>query len=243
MSDIDYSIHYRRFHDDTEVHAETMARWLASMLQPYLPEDRATTTVDIGCGYGFALRALRNQGFTNLQGVEVSPQQASRCNSAGFIVAVTANSQSWLEERRGAFGMILLLDVLEHLPPTDQIPLLRAIYNSLLPGGRLILTVPNANAILSSRWRYIDFTHFSSFTEHSLYFVLRNAGFTSIHMDASKGLGPAPWRLWRPHDRASLRKWLVRWAWLQVFKAEIPWEKLDDIPFDLNLLAVATKTD
>jgi SAM-dependent methyltransferase len=240
MSQFDYSIYYRRFHDDSESHAESMARMTGSILNGHLPTDRSAPIIDVGCGYGFALRAMRSFGYTNVVGLEMSPEQAQRSRNAGFDVVVTDDTIAWLKAHRGRFAFVSLLDVLEHVPVYLQIELARAIREALQPGGKLFLTVPNANAILSSRWRYNDYTHHSSFTEHSLYFVLKNAGFDEIKIDANKGLGRFPKRLWRRDARHSLRRWIVRWCWLQVFKAEIPWEKLDDISFELNLRAVAS---
>jgi SAM-dependent methyltransferase len=240
MNQFDYSIYYRRFHDDSEIHAETMARMMGSLLRADLPTDRSAPIIDVGCGYGFALRAMRNFGYTNLLGLEMSPEQAQRSRNAGFEVVVPDDTIAWLKAHRSHFAFVSLLDVLEHVPIHLQIELARAIHESLQPGAKLFLTVPNANAILSARWRYNDYTHHSSFTEHSLYFVLKNAGFDKIQIDASKGLGRFPLRLWRRHVRHSLRRWIVRWCWLQVFKAEIPWEKLDEISFELNLRAVAS---
>ena len=242
MSEIDYSIHYSRFHDDSENHAEKMANWMKSVLEPLVPTDRNSPVLDIGCGYGFALRALRNLGFSKLNGLEISPQQAERCQKAGFHVTVTSDTVGWLNENAGKYAFVVLLDVLEHIPIEHQIDFVRAVHQVLRPGGEVFITVPNANAILSPRWRYIDYTHYASFTEHSLYFVLRNAGFENIKLDTEKGVGRFPRQLWKRESRLAVRKWLVRWCWLQVYKAEIPWEKLDQISFELNLKAVARKS-
>jgi SAM-dependent methyltransferase len=241
MADFDYSIYYRRFHDDTEEHAEEAAGWIRPMLELHVPNDRSVPVIDIGCGYGFALRALRHLGFQNLMGIETSAEQAVRCRQAGFEIVVTEDTIEWLKQNPGRFVVAILLDVLEHVPVALQIKLLRAVRGSLRPGGKVILTVPNANSILFGRWRYNDYTHYSSFTEHSLYFVLKNAGFDTIWLDSSKGVGRFPRRLWRRSAWPVARKWLVRWCWLQVFKAEVPYERIDDISFELNLQAVATK--
>jgi SAM-dependent methyltransferase len=239
MNQPDYSIYYRRYHDESENHAEKMARMMGSLMRAHLPTDRSVPIIDVGCGFGFALRAMRNFGHTNLLGLEMSPEQAQRSRNAGFEVVVTDDTIAWLKAHRGQFAFVSLLDVLEHVPTDLQIELARAIHEALQPGGKLFLTVPNANALLATRWRYNDHTHHCSFTEYSLYFVLKNAGFEEIKIDASKGLGRFPKRIWQRHARQSLRQWIVRWCWLQVFKAEIPWEKLDDISFELNLSAVA----
>ena len=241
MSAFDYSIHYSRFHDESEAHAEQMAARQRELISPYAPENRSLRVLDIGCGYGFAMRALRNLGFSTIEGVELSPTQARVATEAGFTVHLTEDTEKFLLERPGAYGFILLMDVLEHLPVSKQIDLLRAIHTALTPGGRLFITAPNANAILASRWRYIDYTHYSSFTEHTMQFVLRNAGFEGVEISAEKGIGRFPRLFWRRVARHNVRKWIVRWCWLQVFKSEVPWENIDEISFELILHVLAKK--
>ena len=148
----------------------------------------------------------------------------------------------WLKKNARQFEFVVLLDVLEHIPVDSQVQFARAVHEALRPGGKVFLTVPNANAIISARWRYIDYTHHSSFTEHSLYFGLKNAGFEIVEIDAEKGIGRFTLRLWRRNGWARVRKWVVRWCWLQVHKAEIPWERLEQMSFELNLKATATKS-
>lgn len=241
MSAYDYSIYYRRFHDESEEHARRMERHFAGLLRDTLPADLSAPILDLGCGFGFALRAMKSLGYLNILGVDHSPEQARRCESAGLRVEICQDSAAWLASHRSEFECVVLLDVLEHVPREKQIDFLRAIHGCLRPGGRLVLTVPNASAILSARWLYNDYTHHSSFTEHSLHFVLGNAQFERAHVDASKGIGRFPWTVWRRSTWPGLRRWLVRWCWLQVFKAELPWERLGEISFDLNLKAVAFK--
>jgi SAM-dependent methyltransferase len=246
-SEFDYSIQYSRFHKNSAEYADRLAAELVKELSPSLPEDLHGRVLDVGCGYGFALLALRKLGFECIQGLEISNQQAERARQFGLEVEVVSNTTNWIKSHTGVFSVVILRDVLEHVPVDDQIPLLRAIFHSLVPGGRAIIQVPNANAILAARWRYNDTTHHSSFTEHSLYFVLRNAGFKGIVISNDKGVSRPSLRLWRKNVRAnfatSLRRYLVRWWWLQVFKAELPWERLDEISFDLNLKAVAFHRD
>lgn len=242
MNTFDYSIYYRNWHDGTaedhKRHSEQKAEFLKSHLE--IPLD--SRILDIGCGFGFALGGLQILGFKNIGGVDQSPQQAEVCRRAGFQVDVTDDTIAWLNARPSSFDGILLFDVLEHVPTAIQIDFLRSIFGALRPGGKLVLTVPNANSILASRWRYNDYTHCSSFTEHSLSFVLKNAGFQELWLDNAKGIGPFPkWALSKRRHWNLIRKWLIRWAWLQVFKAEQAYEPIDNICFELNLTAVATK--
>jgi 2-polyprenyl-3-methyl-5-hydroxy-6-metoxy-1,4-benzoquinol methylase len=242
MVDYDYSIQYSRLHNSSEAHAEEASMYIAERLAAVTPKNRDARVLDIGCGYGFALRALRKLGFEDVLGLEISPQQAAQCQRAGFSVEVTSDSAGWLDAHQGSFDFVLLMDVLEHVPHLDQITFAGAVYRALKPGGRVYLTVPNASSPLNSRWLYNDWTHHSSFTEHSLHFVLKNAGFDSISIDASKGLDKFPSQIWRRSKWPALRKWIVRWCWLQVMKAEFFWiDDLSEISFELNLTAVAEK--
>jgi SAM-dependent methyltransferase len=237
---VDYSLHYKQFHDESDGHATRMADWLCTYLGPELPEDRTLPILDFGCGFGFALRALRKLGFQLVRGVEISEEQARVAKNAGFIVDVVDDSIAYLKGQKRSFGAILLLDVLEHVPASLQIELMRCAREALIPSGRVILTVPNASSPLAARWRYIDFTHHCSFTEHSLTFVLSNAGFDKIRIDNSKGIGRRPVGWWKRTQRNELRKWIVRYLWGQMYAAELPpGQSIEGISFELNLKAVA----
>ena len=217
-----------------------MADWLCAYLGPELAMDRTTAVLDVGCGFGFALRALRKLGFRNIRGMETSAQQAKVATDAGFRVSVVEDSIGYLKNVRKSFGIILLLDVLEHIPKAVQIEFVRCIREALMLDGKVILTVPNANSPLAARWRYIDFTHHCSFTEHSLTFVLGSAGFSEIRIDNSKGRRRPPMQLWRRDQRDAFRKWLVRFLWSQVYAAELPSDQnIDKISFEANLKAIA----
>jgi 2-polyprenyl-3-methyl-5-hydroxy-6-metoxy-1,4-benzoquinol methylase len=218
-----------------------MASWMTSIIKPHLNLQHNASILDIGCGFGFSLMALKNLGYTNLTGIEISKEQSDIAKKNGFNVILTSDTIKWLTESSSSFDFIILFDVLEHLPVENQIDFLRGIFNALKPNGKLLLTVPNANAVLNGRWRYNDYTHYSSFTEHSLYFVLKNAQFENIWIDSTKGIGKFPKRVWNKKNWPNIRKWLVRWCWLQVYKAELPWEKIDDISFELNLTATGIK--
>ena len=103
----DYSIHYKRFHDESEAHAVAMAAWLGVYLKGNLPEDKSIPALDIGCGFGFALRALRTAGFLNVRGIEVSSHQATIARRGGFEVSVVTDTIDFLKRHSGYFGIVL----------------------------------------------------------------------------------------------------------------------------------------
>lgn len=242
-TDYDYSIQYRRFHDDSPEHAEMMANYLKEELRPYLPKPSGQKVLDVGCGMGFAILAMKKLGFENVQGIDIDQGQIQAGRALGLPVTHVADTATYLNENTGQFDIVLLLDVLEHISVQSQIQFLSAINSCLKPDAQIVVQVPNGNSMLASKWRYNDYTHTSSFTEHSLSFVLLNASFVNIFIPP---LGQPRTRpsvnIWRSSSRKAWRKWCVRWIWKQVLIAELgEWENINALPIDLNLIAVAYK--
>jgi 2-polyprenyl-3-methyl-5-hydroxy-6-metoxy-1,4-benzoquinol methylase len=180
---LDYSIHYRKWHDGSKAHFDTTARFyhrlLATALKFVPPEARI---LDIGCGQGLLVYALNSFGYRSVQGIDLSEQQVAvgqehglscRAVDRDYIVDLAKTAPA-------TFDLIFLMDVLEHMDKAEQLRTLAATSELLVPGGRLILSVPNANASFGLRWRYIDWTHETAFTEHSLEFILLNSHFTDL---------------------------------------------------------------
>lgn len=53
-------------------------------LGPWLPADRTTPILDIGCGEGALLAFLRARGYTNLAGFDLSPENVRICHALGL---------------------------------------------------------------------------------------------------------------------------------------------------------------
>ena len=242
-NDFDYGIYYRAFHDDSDAHAQHMVQWALDQVEPHLLPSAAGPVLDIGCGMGFALQALEHRGYTDVQGVDRDRSQVDACLAKGLKVQRSEDLLGWLDAREGQFAQIMMLDVLEHIPVEQQIAVARGIHKALKPGGRALIRVPNANSILASRWKYIDYTHTSSFTEHSVRFVLLNAGFKTCMVPPDGQPGPRP-KLrrgsWGWAFRQDLARWLLRHFWRRVLELEL---NLDGskLPLGLNLVAVADK--
>ncbi len=212
------------------------------MLSPLVSERKVGTVLDVGCGMGFALMGMRRLGFTAVCGLEMDQGQADSARKKGLSVDCPGNPLEFLETSSCRYSIILLLDVLEHIPVADQIRFLRALFRCLEDGGRLIVQAPNANAVFAARWRYIDYTHTSSFTEHSMRFCLLNAGFASVSIIKNDRLYRPSLRLWQPRARASWAWWILEKLWRTAFRYQFgSTEDISKVPFGLNILGCADK--
>ena len=242
MTNYDYSIHYKRYHDGSREDIERMALVYEKLLSPLLSAClRSTKVLDYGCGDGALVHYLSRR-FDDAFGVDASKEQIATGVKNGINIAhlPLENFESWCESHAGSYDIVFTFDVLEHVPVADQIEFVRHLAKLLKPGGHLLVKVPNANSLLAARWRYIDWTHRSSFTEASLDFVLLNSGFTDIkYFPDESQIKPNHW--WVP--RISLTRFYMKsifnWLWWLYLRCELG-KEAKTIPTGINLLARAT---
>ncbi|SFG89744.1 Methyltransferase domain-containing protein [Desulfotomaculum arcticum] len=172
----------------------------------FFPSNNNAKLLDIGVGRGEMLSCMKNWGYEQYFGVDISPSTISFCKSLGLNCLLVEDSTAWLKEKNNEFDLITLLDVLEHIKKEHTIEFLKAIKLSLKDNGTLIIQVPNLQAPDGQLHRYNDFTHEVGFIEHSFQQVLMAAGFKNIHFDGFEEYVCGGWR-------ENVKKTLRTWYW------------------------------
>ena len=126
--------------------------------------------LDVGCGDGLFFESLSR--FGEVEGIEPDPSLVNnpRWRDRIHVARIDQDSASL---RTGNYNLVLMLDVLEHID--DERAALRALYRSLRPGGRLLLTVP-ALSCLWSRHDEVN-AHFRRYDPVTLRSLLVENGF------------------------------------------------------------------
>ncbi len=181
--------------------------WFAFNYRALLPADVDTPMLDVGPGLGEWLDCVKAWGYRQCASIDLSPQVVEHCTARGHAVELVHDAVSWLAAHEGAYGVITLLDVLEHVPRGETVALLAALRGALAPGGVLIVQVPNAQNPDGLLYRYGDFTHTAGFTEFSLAEVFRAAGFSRWRFAGFEFL---PWRGKRATLHRALRSLYYR---------------------------------
>lgn len=117
---------------------------LKKLLARYVTK-KPLTLLDVGCGVGSHMDALKSWG--QVWGIDVSPIAVDFCKKRGFK-NVSVQSADNTKFTKNKFDVITMLDVLEH---TDDKKTLAEIQRILKPKGILIITVPAFNW-LWSQW-------------------------------------------------------------------------------------------
>lgn len=161
---------------------------LPDWLKDELPENKDARILDIGCGFGQMLIRLREQGFTNISGIDIGNESIEYCTGRGLDVEQIESIGAFAETNQGRYDLIIMSHVLEHIPAKEVIPTLASIKSMLVSGGSFIVMVPNAQSATGVYWMYEDFTHHLLFTAGSLLYALRSAGFEKIEFPDPKCL-------------------------------------------------------
>ena len=147
--------------------------------------------LELGCAYGFFLKeAVR---YFDVAGIELAPDAAAHAQHAGLNVlhgaADAANFQ-----RIGPVDVIVLFDVLEHLPQPREI--LALCRDHLNPGGIIVITTGDfgspAARLTGARWRLMTPPqHLWFFTQASMQRLSAALGLALAHVDHPWKIVPA----------------------------------------------------
>ena len=185
---------------------------LRRLIKRHLPADRTVSILDLGCGHGAFIYFLRQAGYCNVVGVDVSPEQvaeALRLDIEGIREGDLLETLRNLPKH--SQDVVIAFDVIEHFTKDELLPFVDEVFRVLKPGGRWLIHAPNGESPFVGAIRYGDMTHEQAFTRVSISQLLLSSGFSRLECHES---GPVPagikstvrWILWRG-VRLFLRVW------------------------------------
>ncbi|MBN1484716.1 MAG: class I SAM-dependent methyltransferase [Chloroflexia bacterium] len=185
--------------------------------------------LEIGCNPGQFTELLVRAGY-RVWGVDLHPEdRAELWSRLGVEVRRVNLEQDYMPYANASFAAVVFSEVMEHMA-WSPLPALREIRRILMPGGLLVLSVPNARylrerALLAGRlllWRSLEapaefrhrmhlrgeetYTiHHHLYTASEVHWLLQEAGFSSSqarYIAAREGVGVSWSRLLRRPWRA-----------------------------------------
>lgn len=179
---------------------ESRQPYLQQVIDRHFPGQRSASILEVGCGSGALIKFARDAGYTNINGVDRSPEQVALARRLGLDCVEEGDALAAIAATPpGALDAVIAFDVVEHLTKPEVLDFLDATLRALRDGGRLILHVPNAESPFGGLIRYGDFTHELAFTRQSIGQLATVTGFRSVACHEDRPV---------PHGAKSI----VRWA-------------------------------
>jgi SAM-dependent methyltransferase len=130
--------------------------------------------LDIGCGAGVLLYALRNAGYREVVGIDPYITE-----DIHYPNGLNIYKQS-LFEHKGQYNVIMLHHAFEHMD--EQLSVMKRIYQMLLPGGRVLIRIPLVSSYAWEKygtdWVQLDAPrHFYLHSVNSMQLLASKAGF------------------------------------------------------------------
>jgi len=168
-------------------------------LRNWMPKDKQANILDAGCGCGHLLQCFSMWGYSNVTGVDVSPEQVKFAKKIHPNV-IQADTLEFIEGQKEQFDLIVAIDLIEHFTKEEVVRFLDACHKSLKSGGQLIIQTPNADSPFGPIPGFGDFTHEIYLNIGSLRGVMTVCGFIEIE---GRETGPIPYGLF------SLLRWIL----------------------------------
>jgi 2-polyprenyl-3-methyl-5-hydroxy-6-metoxy-1,4-benzoquinol methylase len=172
----DYVGFERRFRGDPASVAMTLAERYVEQLADHAP------VLDVGCGAGGLLAALREAGIEG-HGVDLDAGMVAEAQAAGLDV-VQGDGLAYLAAVEDeSLGAITAIHVIEHLEFADLCRFLDLASAKLRPGGLLVCETPNPTALIVLGHSYIlDPTHKWPLHPSLVTFLCERSGFADVEI-------------------------------------------------------------
>ena len=159
-------------------------------VQEYVPLlASASDVVDIGCGRGELLDALREQGVT-ARGVDINQAMVELCRSHGLEVEQDDALAYLTAQPDGGIGGLVAVQVVEHFSPGYLTRFLEAAHHKMRPGAPLILETVNPACWMAFFETYIrDLSHQRPLHPDTLRYLVQASGFSSVDVQFRRPVG------------------------------------------------------
>ncbi len=175
----------RTFSLNIEAKIKSEEYLLAKEILPLMPKNHDAAILDIGCGFGSLIYMLKQNGYRNLKGIDLSEGQVKVAKEIGLSEVELQDLLPYLKSNTNQFDAISGIDIIEHFSKDELMEVLKAVFHALKPNGIAIFRTPNLDAPFATLFANGDFTHENYLNYSSANQVLLTAGFKEIQVKDS----------------------------------------------------------
>jgi len=111
----------------------------------FLPQNRESPLLDVGCGSGALVWWLHSRGYANAAGIDLSQDQIAAGHALNIVNLFNEGLTEHLERCATRYSLVFLRDVIEHIAPDELLDFMDVVYSAVSLEGRVVLQTPNAS--------------------------------------------------------------------------------------------------
>ena len=134
-------------HSLSEEEYKLFAKVAKKRLRDMLPDNKAAKIIDVACGSGHFLYFLQKEGYTNIEGIDISEEQLTVAKEMKVKNIRMADLFTHLPKYPQSFDMIIACDIIEHMKKDKIMQFLDLIFQSLKQGGKVLITTLNIQSL------------------------------------------------------------------------------------------------
>lgn len=157
-------------------------RFYDALLSRYLPADPEGLILDLPCGEGQMLHALKSLGYHQVKGYDLDAARVQVACRLGLPAYQGDVFEVLAEQPDDSLAACISMDFLEHLEKEQVLAFLPLARRKLKAGASFIIRTPCADSPFGLRHIYNDFTHCWAATSGVLAGLLAGAGFKNVRI-------------------------------------------------------------
>ncbi len=107
------------------------APYLRRLVRAHFPADKNAAVLDLGCGHGALLHFAREADYTDLRGVDGSPQQVAAARRLGIEGVAEGDLHDALAGQADAsLDVVVAFDVIEHFTRDELLPFVDQVHRN-----------------------------------------------------------------------------------------------------------------
>ena len=155
-----------------------------------LPHYFARRALDVGCGGGFVVGAMKMLGAREAHGIDINPNATNYAKEHYPNCYFHTGSFDEVKEIASGFDFIYSSEVIEHVEDVEQY--VGFLKGALKPGGVVFLTTPDieSDQVPEDKISWNTFSppqHIQFFSEKTLTMLMRRFGFSPIRRASDRG--------------------------------------------------------
>lgn len=156
------------------------SKYYQLIIKEFIPSQKDIEILEIGCGWGGYIYALKELGFLNIDAIDIIPECCKVVMDDFGINVMCINALDFFKKNNKKYDVIAAFDVIEHFNKNEIVNLMLSIFESLKKGGLFIMRAPYGGSLKGLHIRYSGFTHELAFTPLSINELLKVIGFQKV---------------------------------------------------------------